>query len=302
MQVRFGIMADAHIEFIHDGEARVRAFLDTCISEKCDFLMDLGDFLPPGETNAAEKERIRALLRDCPLPFYHVLGNHDADENEKASVLSYLNCEQQPRSFDCGGVHFVLLDACYYREDGKEYGYANGNYKKTAGEVPVLPQSELDFLKKDLGSTALPSILLSHQSLIESRTGIKNPAALREAIADAPAGVLLAICGHEHVDRLEKRDGVYYYCLNSMSFYWAGERYAHTTYGEGIEKAHPMLRLVFPYRDPLFAIIEITDGEIRVTGRRSEIVGALPEALDFKKAGLHERITAAIEDRCLPIG
>lgn len=301
MRVRFGVMADAHIEFIHDGAARVQAFLDACIHEKCDFLVDLGDFLPPGPMNAGEKEKILCMLRDLPLPFYHILGNHDTDENTKEAVFSYLSCEHQPHSFDCGGVHFVLLDACYYREDGKEYGYANGNYKGTVGEVPILPKSELDFLKADLFKAASPSVLFSHQSLIESRTGIRNPEAFRAAIADAPHGVLLSVCGHEHVDRLEKRDGVYYCCLNSMSYYWAGERYEHESYGEEIEREHPLMRMTFPYRDPLFAIIEITDSGITLIGRESEIVGKAPAELNFKKAGLSDPVTACIKNRVLPL-
>ena len=301
MRVRFGIMADAHIEFMHDGADRVRTFLDACLKEKCDFLIDLGDFCPPGKENAEEKEKILSMLKGFPLPFYHVIGNHDTDENKKAAVLSYLSCEDQPRSFDVGGVHFVLLDACSYLEDGKEIGYENGNYKHTAGAVPILPKTELDFLKKDLAAAKAPAVLFSHQSLIESRTGIKNAESLRDAIADAPMGVLLSVCGHEHVDRIERLGGTYYLCLNSMSYYWAGEQYDHETYGEKIEREHPLLRAVFPYREPLFSIIDVTDEGIFIHGRSSEIVGASPEALDFHKAGLRDKITASIENRALPL-
>ena len=301
MQVRFGIMADAHIEFMHDGAERIRAFLDACLEEKCDFFVDLGDFLPPGEMNAEEKEKILRMLREFPLPRYHVLGNHDTDENEKADVLSYLSAQDGARSFDVGGVHFILLDACFFRENGKEVAYANGNYKHTEGTLPILPKEELEFLKADLAAAKHPAVLFSHQSLIESRTGIQNPEDFRSAIADAPSGVLLSVCGHEHVDRLEKKDGTYYLCLNSMSYYWAGERYDHETYGQAIEEKHPLLRMVFPYRDPLFAIIDITDAAITVKGRNSKIVGKSPEDLDFKKKGLSDRITASIESRSLPL-
>ena len=301
MQVRFGIMADAHIEFMHDGAERIRAFLDACLEEKCDFFVDLGDFLPPGEMNAEEKEKILRMLREFPLPRYHVLGNHDTDENEKADVLSYLSAQDGARSFDVGGVHFVLLDACFFRENGREIAYENGNYKRTEGEVPVLPKTELDFLRADLAAAKHPTVIFSHQSLIESRTGIKNPEAFRSAIADAKNGVLLSVCGHEHVDRLEKRDGTYYLCLNSMSYYWAGERYDHETYGRTIEEKHPLLRYVFPYRDPLFAIVEITDAAITVTGRSSTIVGTAPEALNFQKKGLTDKVTASVKNRRLPL-
>lgn len=302
MQVRFGIMADSHIEFMHDGPSRVRTFLEACKEEKCDFCVDLGDFCPPGEMNAAAKEEIRTLLRTFPIPFYTVLGNHDMDENKKSDVRAFLGFEKQPYSFDFGGVHFVFPDTCFYREGAKEMAYDHGNYRSTHGAISVLPSRELARLRTDLAAAKHPAVLFTHHSLIESRTGIRNPHSLRNAIKDAPYGVLLCACGHEHVDRLEIKDGTYYLCVNSMSYYWAGEKYNHTTYGEEIEREHPLLRMVFPYRDPLFAIVEITDGAITVRGRASEIVGAKPEEMAFTKKGLADPITAAITDRVLPVG
>ena len=112
---------------------------------------------------------------------------------------------------------------------------------------------------------------------------------------------MLAACGHEHVDRIEKKDGTYYLCINSMSYYWAGENFDHETYGEAIEREHPLLRCVFPYRDPLFAIVTISDEGIRIEGRESEIVGPMPSDLHFSKKGLVDPVTASIKDRFLPI-
>jgi hypothetical protein len=116
----------------------------------------------------------------------------------------------------------------------------------------------------------------------------------------APHGVLLSLCGHEHVDRVEEKDGVYYACVNSMAYYWAGGAYEHETYGAVVEKDFPLLRQVFPFRDALFAIVEIDDSAISVRGVRSEIVGATPEEMDFKKSGLADPITPEIADRVLP--
>lgn len=301
MQVRFGIMADSHIEFMHDGPSRVRAFLEACKEEKCDFCVDLGDFCPPGKMGAAAKEEIRTLLRTVPIPFYYVLGNHDMDENEKHDVRAFLGLENQPYSFDLGGVHFVFPDTCFYREGERETAYGHGNYRSTRGAISVLPSQELARLRTDLAAAKHPAVLFSHHSLIESRTGIRNPHAFREAVKDAPHGVLLCACGHEHVDRLEEKDGTYYLCINSMSYYWAGEKFDHTTYGEAIEREHPLLRMVFPYRDPLFAIVEITDGAITVHGKESEIVGEGPKEMSFTKKRLIDPITASIQNRCLSI-
>lgn len=303
MKVRFGVFADLHVDLIHDGVERMERFLNACRAEKVDFCVELGDFCPPGESNVADKEKILAMLKECPCPFYHVLGNHDMDENTKQSVLDYISADAPHGSFDCGEIHFVLLDACCYRVENECFPYERGNYKAAPdeAEVPVLSPEELLWLQEDLAKTEYPSVIFSHQSLIESRTGIRNPEDFRAAVRQAPAGVLLAVCGHEHVDRAEYKEGVWYYCLNSMSYYWAGGAFSHTTYGESIEAEHPELRYVFPYRDPLFAIVEITDGKIDIRGMRSEIVGQKPDELNFYKPGLQDQIIASVEDRTLLI-
>ena len=62
-----------------------------------------------------------------------------------------------------------------------------------------------------------------------------------------------------------------------------------------------MLPMVFPYRDPLVAIVEITDEGIFIRGTESEIIGASPASLGFSKPGLVDPITASIKNRVLPI-
>ena len=58
MKVRFGVFADLHVDLIHDGVERMERFLNVCRAEKVDFCVELGDFCPPGESNAADKEKI----------------------------------------------------------------------------------------------------------------------------------------------------------------------------------------------------------------------------------------------------
>ena len=299
MKVRFGVCADLHTEFMHDAPSRMETFLRACEDAGCDFGIQLGDFCPPGQKNISDKETIRRRLAALSMPFYHVLGNHDMDRNKKSDVLCYLGATAGTYSFDCGGVHFVALDGCCFVDGEGCRDYENGNYKYAAeGKgISVLSPSALAWLAEDLAKAQYPTVLFSHQSLVESRASIGNAEALRAVLRKAPHGAILAICGHEHVDRLEKREGTYYYCLNSMSYYWAGRAYDHETYGPLHEGACPMLRHVFPYRDPLFAIVEIEDGEIRIMGRSSEIVGKTPEQMGFVKAGLVDPITASVMDR-----
>lgn len=313
-KVAFGICADLHTDFIHDSVERMKIFLEKCREYQVDFCVELGDFCQPGTLNEKEKQEILGMLEVSGLSCFHVLGNHDMDEFSKEQVLEYLGGlgkwrdwsdaarSESHASFDCGGIHFVLLDANYYRVGEEYFPYDHGNYKLAPPEaqVPVLPPSELVWLEEDLAQTSYPTVVFSHQSLIESRTGIRNPEDFRKVIRKAPAGVCLAVCGHEHVDRLECKEGVWYYCLNSMSYYWAGGNFDHSTYGEEIEADHPLLRCVFPYKDPLFCIVEIDAEGIQIRGTASEIVGAAPEELAFRKQGLVDPVTASVQDRRLP--
>ena len=301
MNVKFGVIADLHTEFIHDAPERLERFFSECEREGCDFCVELGDFCPPGEIHAHEKRKIHALIEKFHIPFYHVIGNHDVDDHKKDTVAEHLGMSGAYYSFDFGNVHFVVLDACYFSDGERRISYNEGNYRAVKGSAPIIPDAELEWLCRDLANAEYPSVVFSHQSLIESRSSISNAEALRAVFAEAPQGVMLSVCGHEHVDRLDEKDGVYYYCLNSASYYWAGSEYSHTTYGEKIEKEYRHLRSVFPYSEPLFAIVKIGGGVIEIKGREGNIVGATPQELGFKKVGLIDKVTASVKDRTIRI-
>ena len=296
--MKFGIFADSHIDYIHDGLYRVEKFYDAAKKNGVDFCIQLGDFCSPYENKIEIKKAAIELVHSQPLPTYHVLGNHDMDNNSKSEVLDFIGERGAYGSFDFGGVHFIRLDASYFRDGGEEISYDRGNYKKAADtDLPLLPKEELEWLARDLASAKYPSVIFTHQSLIESRAGIINAEDFRRVIRKAPHGVLMCICGHEHVDRIEEREDVIYYCLNSMSYYWAGSAYTHSPYGEEIEAEFPLLKYVFPYEEPLFAVVEITDGEIKISGTQTEIVGTKPCEVNFKKAGLVDPVEAVIRNR-----
>ena len=298
MKVRFGICTDLHTEYIHDSVFRVEKFLQECKMKKCDFCIQLGDFCPPGNINHKEKEQILDMIKNTNIPFYHVLGNHDMDNFSKEEVLGFLGCKSPYYSFDCGGLHFIVLDTCYFEMDGKQISYNKLNYRQIKDEsrIAVLSDEVIDWLKKDLEKTQYPSVLFSHHSLIKSFVSIINCDKATKIIKNAPRKVILAACGHEHVDRLERYNDTYYWCVNSMSYYWAGG-YDHSTYGEEIEKNYPLSRCVFPYEEPPFAIVDVNDETIKIKGKNSKIVGEKPEQLNFYKKGLVDCITATIMNR-----
>lgn len=302
MKARFAVLTDLHADFMHDAPWRMAVFMEEARRHKVDFAIQLGDFCQPVPGNEEAKEAVLAAVRNAPFPFYHTLGNHDMDAASKEEVLALLGVPSATYSFDCGGLHMVVLDACHYRDGNETRPYCRGDYKKASDDaVSLLPDETLAWLKNDLQNAKAPTVLFSHQSLVESRASIANADALRGILREAPHGVLLCICGHEHVDRAEQKEGIYYLCLNGMSYYWAGRPYSHTTYGEELERAYRYLPMIFPYRDPLFAIVDVNDEAITIHGRRSEIVGASPEELHFTRPGLTDPITAIVSDRVLPL-
>ena len=303
MSVKFGVCADLHTEYIHDALERFNVFHSACEKNNVDFCIQLGDFCPPGDMNYQQKEAILSVIENSKIPFYHVIGNHDTDRNTKKQVTDFYNIENPYYSFDFNNFHFVVIDACYYCQNSQYISYSNGNYQKATelDFIPVVSDTQLDWLSEDLKKAKYPTILFSHQSLVESRAGIKNADKLRRVLSFAKKGVIAAFCGHEHVDRMQKVEDVFYCCINSMSYYWAGSKYDHTTYGDNIESDYPFLRKVFPYKEPLYAIVEIDDKLIRIKGVSSEFVGELPSQIGFVKESLTDDIVPYVSNRIIEI-
>lgn len=328
MAVKFGIFADLHVDIMHDAQRRLEAFLDACRREDVDFIIHLGDFCYPESRTVlcrpenrpinienalctptyADKDAIISLFRDFEKPGYHVIGNHDCDMCTKEEVLAYYGVDYKPYySFDQGGFHFVVLDPNYYCRNGEYISYRNGNYFDAQGDLPYLPPVQLSWLREDLAKTPYPTILFSHQRLMEGNNGIRNAQQLRRVLADAPNKVVLALNGHEHMDNLQKVDDTWFLNINSISNYWLGQNFTCMgRYGDQVDRMYPNLRYVAPYRDPVFSIITLEDHGARVQGTRGAFVGITPEEQGVNKTGtafcrkLISPITPSQEDRWLP--
>lgn len=332
MPVKFGIFADLHVDIIHDPQRRLEEFLEVCRREDVDFIIHLGDFCYPESRHVvckpenrpinienalhtktyADKDAIIALFRDFEKPGYHVLGNHDCDMCSKEEVLRYYGVDYGPYySFDKGGFHFVVLDPNYYLWNGEYISFRNGNYFDACNQpvpaLPYLPPEQLRWLEADLAKTPYPTVLFSHQRLTEDDCSIRNAAALRAVLKNAPKGVVLAINGHEHMDNVSKTDRTWFLNLNSMSNYWLGTEFDHPErYTKQIDEKYPNLRYTVPYQDAVFAIVTLDEAGATVRGRSSALVGATPEQQGVYERGtafcrrLWSPITAAQTDRYLP--
>lgn len=340
-RVKFGVFADAHADIMHDVEERLKVFLDACRKEDVDFIIQLGDFcypdkdrkyvckeecVPVNTKNATthksyiNKEGIIFAYKNFEKPSYHVIGNHDCDLCSKEQILAYYGVEGSPYySFDVGGFHFVVLDNNNYVINGIEYSYANGNYfdesYREKKPFPYVPKAQLEWLKADLAKTKNPTIVFTHYSLdYANKEGVskdvqENAEKLEEIMKNSPCGVYMSFYGHTHTEDLYRSGKIWHYAVNSLSNCWLGTAYpCLNRYGEEIDEKFPDIRYVAPYKDAVFAIVEMDEDGAMVKGVKSEFVGKTPEELgkytlkksNWTKAQRPVIITPSILSRYIP--
>ena len=253
--VRFGMVTDPHYadcdergtRFYRESAPKMRECVELMNAERVDFLLELGDFKDQDEPGVeAETLRyiseIEAELRRFDGPRYHVLGNHDMDSISKAQFLAAtentgIDPESTYYSFDRGDIHFVVLDA-NFRADGAPYDHGDFDYRDTN-----IPPQQLDWLARDLGATAAPTILFVHQRLDGEGPLCVNNADEVRLVMRRRGNVVAAFHGHDHAGGHTEIDDVHYYTLIAM------------VEGTGADNSS-------------YAIVEITPDGIGITGYR----------------------------------
>jgi alkaline phosphatase len=128
----------------------------------------------------------------------------------KPDFLKIVEQERSYDSFDEGGVHFVILDACF-RSDGTPYG--NRNFDWTDANIP---DDELKWLEADLRKTPHKTIVCVHQCLdVSPPLGIKNAAEVRKVL-EASGKVLAVLQGHHHPGNYQEIGGIHYCTFQAM--------------------------------------------------------------------------------------
>lgn len=270
--LRLGLIADVHKDIIHDADERLTRFVETMTREKVDAIIQLGDFCIPKPAN----REFLAIFERFPGPRFHVLGNHDMDGGfSRQQAVEFLGMKSRYGSFDLGGCHFIYLDG-------------NDRPEDWGGGYPAhIAADQLEWLREDLARTDRPTYLLSHQSL--ERPGcIDNQDEVRrvlEAARDAKGRPKAVAClnGHWHIDHHRSIGGIRYLHLNSAAYFWMGGKYRFERLPEPLARRFPTVASTAPYRQPLFAILEIgPDGrDFRLQGRESEWLGPSPAELGY---------------------
>jgi hypothetical protein len=84
-----------------------------------------------------------------------------------------------------------------------------------------------------------------------------------------------------------------------MSYSWVGDQYAKIRYSDEIDKKYPWIKYTIPYKDPLYAIVEVAKGTISITGVTSTFVGSGPDELGIPARPENDRIVPMISSRKL---
>lgn len=220
-QLRFGLVTDLH--YADKPAAGTRHYRQTLAklaeaaaqfqSAEVDFVAELGDLIDAADSVALEQQYLATVnqaFAAVASERHYVLGNHCVDTLTKQEFLRGVERERSYYSFDRGGFHFVVLDACF-RHDGEPYQRRNFHWTDAN-----IPPAELEWLQDDLRQTELRTVVLAHQRLdVSNSHGVKNAAAVRQTL-EASGKVLAVFQGHSHQNDLKQIGGIHYCTLVAM--------------------------------------------------------------------------------------
>ena len=88
----------------------------------------------------------------------------------------------------------------------------------------------------------------------------------------------VCFCGHHHDDQAKQINGIHYIRINSAFYTWLGDQYKHDSYAKEIHRDFPWISHTAPYKDSLWAVVDVnlTEGRLSVTGKESSWVGSTP--------------------------
>ncbi len=291
--LRFGVCADVHKDIMYDADSRINVFITEASKRKLDFIIQMGDFCRPYDTN----REFLSIWNNYPGYKYHVIGNHDMDGGfTRERVIEFWESPAKYYSFVKNGFHFIVLD-------GND---KNPSSDKAPGYARFIGNEQKEWLKNELRTANSPCIIFSHQSFENADSGIENQSEIRKLLEDENKAfgykkIIACFSGHHHTDYATSINGIYYIQINSMSYEWLGNQYQTIRYSNEIDEKFPWIKYTAPYREPLFAFVEIDSKSIRIEGRKSEFVGPTPVELNYPKGPENNPNVPFISDRNLSL-
>ena len=219
--VKIGLVTDLHYaDKPTAGTRHYRETLDKFAAAAAEFqnaeidlLVELGDLVDAADEIETEKQYVRRINRELSAVTkqrHYVLGNHCVHSLNKNEFLGEVEQLKSFYSFDAGGIHLVVLDACF-RSDGQPYG--RQNFQWTDANIS---NEQVEWLKADLQANSKPTIVFVHQRLdVHNAYGIKNAAAVRQILENA-GNVSAVFQGHSHKNDHQQINGIDYVTLVAM--------------------------------------------------------------------------------------
>jgi alkaline phosphatase len=219
--LRIGLLTDPHYADIpakgkrHYRESlrKVSAAVERFNEAKADFAVELGDFIDEATTVEGEIAHLKTIEAEFAKfrgPRHYVLGNHCVWTLTKEQFHANCAAKPAPYSWDHAGFHFIVLDACF-RKDDVAYGAKNFTWTDTE-----IPEPQRRWLAADLAATRLPTLVFVHQRLdIPGDYAVKSAPAVRE-ILERSGRVLAVFQGHHHRNEHREIGGIHYCTLMAM--------------------------------------------------------------------------------------
>ena len=219
--VRVGLITDLH--YADKPAAGTRHYRETLdkLAEAAErfkkdepaFVVELGDLIDAADSVEMELKYLKRIDKEFAAlakDRHYVLGNHCVDTLTKREFLDTVGQKEPHHSFDRGGAHFVILDACF-RGDDKPYERKNAKWNDAN-----VPADQIDWLKEDLKATDKPVVVFAHQRLdVANDYGVKNAADVRKVL-EASKKVRAVFQGHSHKNDYTEIEGIHYCTLVAM--------------------------------------------------------------------------------------
>lgn len=220
-RLRIGLITDLHYadkppainRYYRETPDKLAEAAERFRERKPSVIVELGDFIDSSDDAATDKgylKRINDGFSAIAEDRHYVLGNHCVETLTKEEFLDGVGQQRSFYSFDQGGFHFVILDACF-RSDHQPYGRNNSDWRDAN-----IPPAEIDWLKNDLRATAKQTVVFVHQRLdVDPPYGVKNAPEVR-AVLEKSGKVLAVLQGHYHRNDLKTLGGIPYCTLVAM--------------------------------------------------------------------------------------
>lgn len=220
--LRAAIVTDIHYgrkvasKYGHKAPELVERFIQAAHRFGADAIIDMGDRISSKDENE-DARHMAALYKHfnrAAAPVYCVHGNHDVKNLRPEDNAAITGNPATSHSVDLNGFHLTFW---------------NPSFDKYALKGLVLEQNDLDWLERDIHSTANPVMLFSHVGLennhknkavknehIYARFQYPNAGEAREIIEHA-GNVILCLAGHRHKNRFKDINGIRYINLQSLT-------------------------------------------------------------------------------------